>query len=190
MSLERRDIRIIQSRSSSNAAKADYQPVPASEPLTSRVIVGELRREHIPAICSIERRSYSNPWSDPFIASEFEKDISFRPALFLNGELVGYSFNYVVADELHILNLAIHPRWRKMGLGAQLLEAILRGAAERGCSFGTLEVRVGNLVARRIYERFGFRPVSIRRGYYSDNGEDALVLERSIGVNFQLPTVA
>ena len=185
MSLERRDIRIIQPRSA-GGAQPERAPAREVAPLTSKVSSGFLERVHIPAICSIEKRSYSNPWSDPFIASEFEKDISYRPALFLNGEVVGYSFNYVVADELHILNLAIHPRWRRMGLGAQLLANILDGAAARGCSFGTLEVRVGNLAARKLYERFGFRPVSIRRGYYSDNGEDALVLERALGVNHPL----
>ena len=181
MSLERREIRIVQPRAPHVSADGDRFSNDRFQSLAAQITSRFLTREDIPAICGIERQSYSNPWSDPFIASEFDKDVSFRPAIFLNDELVGYSFNYIVVDELHILNLAIHPRLRRMGLGALLLSEILEGGATRGCSFATLEVRVGNIPARRMYERFGFCPVSVRRGYYSDNGEDALILDRAIG---------
>ena len=81
-----------------------------------------------------------------------------------------------MVDEGHIITFAVHPDWRRQHIGERLLLAFLDLAAERGAHEATLEVRLSNLPARRLYEKFGFRPVGLRPRYYSDNGEDALIM--------------
>ena len=99
-------------------------------------------------------------------------------ALNEDDDLVGYLVLSRYVDAWHVMNLAVDPEWRRRGVGSALLERLLtetRGDTERGY---TLEVRVSNLEAIRLYERFGFHPRGVRRGYYTDNREDALVMWR------------
>jgi ribosomal-protein-alanine N-acetyltransferase len=139
-----------------------------------------LGREYIDEICRLEARSYPSPWSAALIRGEFEKNVSLRLGLILSGSLLAYSFNYIVVDELHILNVAVAPEWRRRGLGRRLLDVVIRTGTEQGARFATLEVRVSNLVAQQLYESFGFRVTGRRRAYYRNNGEDALVMERTL----------
>jgi ribosomal-protein-alanine N-acetyltransferase len=81
-----------------------------------------------------------------------------------------------MVDEAHVTTFAVLPAWRRQGIGARLLLALIELAEEVGASVATLEVRLSNLDARRLYERFGFRPVGVRPRYYSDNNEDALIM--------------
>ena len=81
-----------------------------------------------------------------------------------------------MVDEAHITTFAVHPRWRRQRIGERLLLALLDLARDRHAREATLEVRLSNLAARRLYEKYGFRPVGIRPRYYSDNGEDALIM--------------
>jgi ribosomal-protein-alanine acetyltransferase len=90
--------------------------------------------------------------------------------------IVGYAGLWLMVDEAHVTTFAIHPDHRRQGLGERLLLALLDIAIERGASEATLEVRLSNLPARRLYEKFGFRPVGIRPRYYTDNNEDALIM--------------
>jgi ribosomal-protein-alanine N-acetyltransferase len=83
---------------------------------------------------------------------------------------------WLMVDEGHIITFAVHPAWRRQHIGGRLLLAFLDLATDRGAHEATLEVRLSNLPARRLYERFGFRPVGLRPRYYSDNGEDALIM--------------
>jgi ribosomal-protein-alanine N-acetyltransferase len=87
-----------------------------------------------------------------------------------------------VADELHIGNIAVAPAVRRRGIGRRILEHCLDDARARGIEIATLEVRVSNDPAIALYEKLGFRPVAMRRGYYSDTGEDALVMMASFEV--------
>ena len=81
-----------------------------------------------------------------------------------------------MVDEAHVTTFAIHPDWRRRRLGERLLLALLDAAIDRRAAEATLEVRLSNLAARRLYEKFGFRPVGIRPRYYTDNNEDALIM--------------
>jgi len=83
---------------------------------------------------------------------------------------------WLMVDEGHIITFAVHPDWRRQRIGERLLLAFLDLAAERGAHEATLEVRLSNLPARRLYEKYGFRPVGLRPRYYSDNAEDALIM--------------
>ncbi|MEY4667791.1 MAG: hypothetical protein RL518_490 [Pseudomonadota bacterium] len=112
----------------------------------------------------------------------FEKELSSRTSrvrgLFVGDELVGYLIAHVVCEEAHIVSLGIAPEWRKKGGGRTLVSDFLRACGVERVSTVTLDVRVGNLPARKLYESCGFSVVGLRRNYYSDNGEDALTMRR------------
>jgi len=90
--------------------------------------------------------------------------------------IVGYVGFWLLVDEAHICNIAVAPQWRGRGLGELLLLRAIQAAGERGMAVATLEVRVGNTVAQNLYRKFGFEVVGQRKHYYSDNGEDALIM--------------
>jgi [ribosomal protein S18]-alanine N-acetyltransferase len=127
----------------------------------------------------IERASYPAPWSRSMFASELAKPSSVSlAAIGETGQLVGYLVLSRYVDAWHVMNLAVDPAWRRRGIAALLLARLLedtKGDTERGY---TLEVRVSNEAAIRLYERFGFRARGVRRGYYTDNREDAIIMWR------------
>lgn len=136
-----------------------------------------MRVADIPAIHRIEHASFPMPWPDHAFRQELQSN---RMAHYLvawaGDEVVGYAGVWYMVDEAHITTFAVAPSTRRRGVGSRLMVAILRLAVELGASVATLEVRLSNLPARRLYGRFGFKPVGIRPRYYSDNGEDALIL--------------
>lgn len=131
-------------------------------------------------VLGIEHAVFPAPWS----RASFEGELVGRNSLPWvaedEGEVVGYLISWLVADELHIGNIAVAPTAQRRGIGRRLLASCLDDAGSRGVAFATLEVRVSNDRAIRLYETFGFRPVAMRRGYYSDTGEDALVMMMDI----------
>jgi ribosomal-protein-alanine N-acetyltransferase len=94
----------------------------------------------------------------------------------LGDEIVAYGGIWLMVDEAHITTFAVHPRYRRRRIGERLLLAMFALSIDRHAREATLEVRLSNLAARRLYEKYGFRPVGIRPRYYSDNGEDALIM--------------
>ena len=112
----------------------------------------------------------------------FEKELSSRTGrvrgLFAGEDLVGYLIAHVVCDEAHIVSLGLAPEWRHKGGGRALVADFLRSCAVERVRTVTLDVRVSNLPARKLYESCGFFVVGLRRNYYSDNGEDALTMKR------------
>ena len=139
-----------------------------------RLELGELD-----AIEQIERVSYPTPWSRSMFATELAKPSSLSlGAVDESGALVGYLVLSRYVDAWHVMNVAVAPEWRRRGVATALLGRLLddtRDDAQRGY---TLEVRVSNVGAIALYERFGFRPKGVRRGYYTDNREDALIMWR------------
>jgi len=129
------------------------------------------------AVCAIEQAVFAIPWS----RRSFENEVRGDPAglswvVVEEGRVVGYLVSWHVADELHIGNVAVEPGRHGKGIATALLETALAAASARGIEFAVLEVRVSNARAIRLYERFGFEGVAIRKGYYADNGENALVM--------------
>jgi ribosomal-protein-alanine N-acetyltransferase len=126
---------------------------------------------------AIERASFTTPWPPHAYKSELETN---RLASYLvaraDGHVVGYGGVWLMVDEAHITTFAVHPAWRRRGIGDRLLLELLDVALERGAREVTLEVRLSNLAARRLYEKFGFRPVGLRPRYYTDDNEDALIM--------------
>jgi len=133
--------------------------------------------EDLPDVHRIERASFSVPWPDDAYRSEIQGN---RLASYLvaraDGELVAYGGIWLMVDEAHITTFAVDPAWRRQRVGETLLIALMDLAIGRHAREATLEVRLSNLAARKLYEKFGFRPVGVRARYYSDNGEDALIM--------------
>lgn len=115
-------------------------------------------------------------WSPRSFEAEFDNPVSRLWVAECDGRGVGFIVTWFVGDEVHILNVAVDPGWRRRGIGGGLVQRVLEAAAEAGAAFVTLEVRVGNAPAIGLYERMGFVLVGRRKGYYQDNGEDALLL--------------
>jgi ribosomal-protein-alanine N-acetyltransferase len=148
----------------------------------SPVIVRPMARIDLDRVCEIEQAVFALPWS----RKSFESEVSGDPCSLSwvaeeDGLVVGYLVAWHVADELHIGNLAVVPARQGRGVAASLLSSALAGAAERLIEHAALEVRASNERAIRLYERFGFRGVAIRKAYYEDNGENALIMFRAIG---------
>jgi [ribosomal protein S18]-alanine N-acetyltransferase len=131
------------------------------------------------AIERIERVSYPTPWSRSMFATELAKPSSLSLGAVDDAKgLVGYLVLSRYVDAWHVMNVAVAPEWRRQGVATALLRRLLddtRHDAQRGY---TLEVRVSNVGAIALYERFGFRTKGVRRGYYTDNREDALIMWR------------
>jgi ribosomal-protein-alanine N-acetyltransferase len=129
------------------------------------------------AVREIERRSFSTPWPAHAYPAEIETNrlAHYRVAR-LDGRIVAFAGIWMMLDEAHITTFAVDPDFRRRSIGERLLLAMLQLALEKGGREATLEVRLSNLAARRLYEKYGFRPVGLRPRYYSDDNEDALIM--------------
>jgi ribosomal-protein-alanine N-acetyltransferase len=131
----------------------------------------------LPAVHAIEQASFDAPWPPEAYRNDLESN---RLAQYLvarvGDEVAAYGGMWLMVDEGHIITFAVHPAWRRQHIGEGLLLSFIDLAVDRGAHEATLEVRLSNLPARRLYEKFGFRPVGLRPRYYSDNGEDALIM--------------
>jgi ribosomal-protein-alanine N-acetyltransferase len=134
-------------------------------------------------VMAIEEISFPTPWSRTLFAEEIGR--GFSDAIVIveepEGTVVGYAICWTVGEESHLLNIAVRPDVRKRGAGRSLLKECLRRGALAGGRRIILEVRPSNDPAIRMYVQEGFRFVGIRKGYYTDTGEDAVVLSREIG---------
>ena len=126
----------------------------------------------------IERRSYPTPWSRSMFASEIAKPSSICLGAFEaeSGELLGYLIISRYVDAWHVMNVAVEPAYRRRGIASALLDRLFELTADDGRRGYTLEVRISNTHAIALYERLGFQGRGIRRGYYTDNREDALIM--------------
>ena len=126
----------------------------------------------------IERRSYPTPWSRSMFASELAKPTSICLGAFEGEELVGYVINSRYVDAWHVMNVAVDPDHQRRGVASRLLERLFELTRDDERRGYTLEVRVSNRDAIALYEKLGFEPRGVRRGYYTDNREDALIMWR------------
>ncbi len=145
----------------------------------------ELRRlglADLRAIEAIEHRSYPTPWSRSMFAGELAKPSSICLGAFEaegeDGALVGYLIVSRYVDAWHVMNVAVDPKHRGRGIATMLLERLFELTSDDARRGYTLEVRVSNTTATALYERLGFRARGVRRGYYTDNREDALIMWR------------
>jgi [ribosomal protein S18]-alanine N-acetyltransferase len=138
-----------------------------------RLSIGDLSE-----IEEIEQRAYKTPWSRSMFASELAKGTSICLGAFEGDELVGYIVNSRYVDAWHVMNVAVDPDRQRRGVATALLERLFELTADDERRGYTLEVRMSNVGAIRLYEQLGFDARGIRRGYYTDNREDALIMWR------------
>jgi ribosomal-protein-alanine N-acetyltransferase len=131
----------------------------------------------IDEILKIEAVSYPTPWSRRAFESEIN-DNSYAHYYVArhDGKVVGYVGMWIILDEAHITNIAVHPQYRRKGIGQCLLESMFEKARGFGATRMTLEVRVSNYTAQRLYKRLGFVERGTRKGYYTDTNEDAIIM--------------
>jgi [ribosomal protein S18]-alanine N-acetyltransferase len=139
--------------------------------------VGPMRVADLEQVMAIERESFRSPDSAKVFLEEMARDWAHVDVVRdPEQRVVAFSNYWVVADEVHLLNLATHPGERRSGHASRLLAHIIDVGRERKCRFVTLEVRRSNAAALRLYRRFGFRPVGVRPNYYAEDQEDAIVM--------------
>ncbi|NLM20350.1 MAG: ribosomal protein S18-alanine N-acetyltransferase [Peptococcaceae bacterium] len=133
--------------------------------------------EDIPAITAIEEASFPNPWkAESFLSELKDNRIARYYCLVINDKVVGYMGVWLVAGEAHITNVAIWPGFRSKGWGEYLMRYVMQDLKKRGLVSITLEVRVSNIPAQKLYTKLGFKAAGVRRKYYSDNKEDAFIM--------------
>jgi ribosomal-protein-alanine N-acetyltransferase len=141
-----------------------------------------MERRDIRRILEIERMSFLTPWTEGMFRSQLAlEDRSVNLVLLEDQVIVGYATAWLAFDEIHLLSIAVIPERRRMGFATRLLERVMETGRSRGASRVILEVRAGNDAARRFYRGQGFSEIGRRRRYYSDTGEDAIVMELVFG---------
>ena len=127
-------------------------------------------------VIAIERASFQFPWSTRFFLDELQVDCARSILAEVEGRIVGYVLFWFLPEEVDIHNIAVHPDFRRQGIGRLLLEQVVDTARRQERLRVTLDVRFSNAPAQNLYRSFGFVIRGLRKGYYSDNGEDALVM--------------
>jgi ribosomal-protein-alanine N-acetyltransferase len=145
--------------------------------LTARLVVDAMRLEDVPAVHEIERLSFRTPWP----AHAFEQELrGNRLARYLAARagdaVVGFAGVWLMVDDAHVTTFSVHPDWRRQGIGRQLLLNLAELSGTIGARRMTLEVRPSNVAAQALYHAFGFEIVGRRPHYYTDDGEDALIM--------------
>lgn len=136
-----------------------------------------MEEQDIDSVLEIEHASFTTPWSrEAFYNELYNNKFAVYIVLETGQKVVGYCGVWVVADEAHVTNVAILPEFRGKKLGEALMRKLVEVVKERGAKSMTLEVRVSNEIAQSLYRKFGFQNGGIRKNYYSDNQEDALVM--------------
>jgi ribosomal-protein-alanine N-acetyltransferase len=145
--------------------------------LTAAVRIGPMAVEDVPAVLDIEQASFSTPWPPEAFQQELRHNRLARYVVARQaGAVVGYAGIWLMVDEAHITTFAVHPDWRRQGVGRRLLLAMIALAVDLGATRMTLEVRVSNLAAQALYAEVGFAIAGRRERYYTDDGEDAYVM--------------
>ena len=140
------------------------------------IVIRPMLEEDIPAIMGIERSSFTTPWSEISFLGEVYKKNAFSNVALFEGDIIGYICVNYLLHESHILNLAVHELFRRRGVATILMNDTLKALKRKGCVFMYLEVRASNTGAQIFYERFGFKVESIRKKYYTNPDEDALLM--------------
>ena len=146
-----------------------------------QVIILPMKFEDLDEVCAIELDSFSTPW----VRQSFLNDIMSPDRAYClvskieikeKLKVVGYACFWMISGEINIINFAVAPLYRRRKIGENLLKEILLKAINSGAVLATLEVKISNIPAQKLYEKFGFVPIAIRKGFYRDTGEDAIVM--------------
>lgn len=139
-------------------------------------LIRSMELEDLDEVLEVEKSCFKIPWTRLMFEDELINSNAYYYVIEVDKRIVGYVGFWKIIDEAHITNVAIHNDYRRLGYGRALINALLNKAKELEIIAVTLEVRVSNLAAISLYESFGFTSSGVRRGYYSDNNEDALIM--------------
>ncbi|MGH9178939.1 MAG: ribosomal protein S18-alanine N-acetyltransferase [Acidimicrobiales bacterium] len=154
------------------AVRVPEEPVRSPE-----VHLTPMRRRHLRSVLRIEAQVYPRPWSLRLFMSELAlRTTRAYTVATVGGAVVGYSGLMVTGEDAHVTTLAVDPQWHRRGIGSRLLLELARTAVDRGARHLTLEVRITNGPAQSLYRKFGFVPAGVRKNYYVETNEDALVM--------------
>ena len=140
------------------------------------IVIDDMKVEDLPEIVGIENASFKTPWSETLFYNEICKTIAVSRVAKIDGKVVGYLCGNVILDEGHILNLAVHPEFRRLGIASSLIKEMIDTMRDRDCRSVFLEVRISNEQARIMYEKFGFTLLGTRKNYYILPVEDAVIM--------------
>jgi ribosomal-protein-alanine N-acetyltransferase len=147
------------------------------ESISDEVSIVAMRRKHLDEVLRIERNEYVQPWTTTLFNSELAQRTSRRYTVaIVSGSIAGYAGLMLVEDQGHVNTLTVDGTLHRRGIGTLLLLDLARSAVEFGACHLTLEVRANNEAAKALYIKFGFAPIGIRRNYYSETNEDAIVM--------------
>ena len=142
------------------------------------MIVREMTYNDIASVADVDRAAFSDAWKDDSFADELKKDYSHYFVAETDGEIMGYAGIWCIYETAELIRIATSPNHQKKGVAKELMQAILECAKNCGCERMMLEVRKSNIPAQKLYKKFGFNEISIRKGYYS--GEDAVIMEAKL----------
>ncbi len=143
-----------------------------------KVLISKMGKDDIDGVIAIEKRAYGeHHWSKESFYNELNNELArYYSAFDDKGNLVGYAGCWQIIDEVHITNIAADKDYRRQKIGEQLLRRIIDDCYKNMAKYITLEVRVSNIPAINLYEKFGFKSFGVRKGYYQDNNEDELIM--------------
>lgn len=151
--------------------------IPAEHLPEQPLVFRSMKVEDIDTVCRIEQESFPTPWTAGAFYNELTNNHFARYIIMeWDGEIAGYAGMWLIMDEAHITNIAVRAPYRGKKLGERLLTELKGTAGVQGAKRITLEVRVTNYVAQGLYKKLGFQSVGVRKGYYTDNNEDALIM--------------
>ncbi len=141
------------------------------------LVITTMTMEDLDKVMEVEKASFLTPWSrQAFVRELTENAFAVYVVGRLGSKVVGYAGMWLIINEAHVTNIAVHPSYRRRHFGERLLQELIDRAKRNNCDRMTLEVRTGNLGAQAMYRRFGFVEQGLRRRYYTDTGEDAIIM--------------
>ena len=146
----------------------------------NKPIIARMTYEMLDGVCDVERRSFSLPWSRQSFAGELKNKCSVYFTASVNGKITGYAGMHIALDEADITNIAVAPAHRKKGIAQQLLDALVNECRAHGVRVLHLDVRESNCAALSLYEKNGFVRDGLRKNYYSDTREAAILMSKTI----------
>lgn len=146
--------------------------------------IRKMTRSDLKQVMQIENASFVSPWSQKSFESELKKDFGFSYTAVEDKRVIAYIIGWLVADEIHIANIAVHPRWRRRGIAMVLIQKVIE--LYPGFTWIRLEVRRSNLAARNLYRQLGFKEIGIRKHYYVKENEDAILMTKYLSAGKQV----
>ncbi|MBQ8201701.1 MAG: ribosomal protein S18-alanine N-acetyltransferase [Clostridia bacterium] len=144
--------------------------------MNSKCIIRRMTEADVDAVAEVEASTFPTPWSRDAFASEMKNVAARYLVAEVDGTVIGYAGAWIILDESHITNIAVLSSYRGQGIGRMLTAGLMQYLSNLGAAYATLEVRKSNAVAQNLYVSLGFIKLGVRKRYYEDNGEDALIM--------------